>query len=392
VYFNGLSNEETFALTKAMVAQSDRLDLSSIPGTKVDKHSTGGVGDKTTIVLVPLLASLGVPMVKLSGRGLGHTGGTVDKLESIPGFSTELAPSQILNQGRRLMGVMAGHTQDLVPVDQRLYQLRDVTATVESLPLIAASIMSKKIASGATALVLDVKVGSGAFMKDLDQARKLAQLMIDIGTSSGVRTVALLTDMSQPLGYCVGNSLEVAEAIDTLKGEGPLDLTLLCVELAACSLTLSRDLRIEDARRMAQEHLCNGQALSKFKEIVSAQGGVEEVISDYSLLPQASLTHTLTAQVTGFITEINAEAVGTASMILGAGRATKDATIDLGAGLRLLAKRGDFVNKGQPLAHLYTNNKQALPEACSILEKSICVAKERPGIKSLIIDRLEGPR
>ncbi|MGI6166340.1 MAG: thymidine phosphorylase, partial [Limnochordia bacterium] len=284
VYFNGLSNEETLALTKAMVAQSDRLDLSSIPGTKVDKHSTGGVGDKTTIVLVPLLASLGVPMVKLSGRGLGHTGGTVDKLESIPGFSTELAPSQILNQGRRLMGVMAGHTHDLVPVDQKLYQLRDVTATVESLPLIAASIMSKKIASGATALVLDVKVGSGAFMKDLDQARKLAQLMIDIGTSSGVRTVALLTDMSQPLGYCVGNSLEVAEAIDTLKGEGPLDLTLLCVELAACSLTLSRDLRIEDARRMAQEHLCNGQALSKFKEIVSAQGGVEEVISDYSLL------------------------------------------------------------------------------------------------------------
>ncbi|HHV44375.1 MAG TPA: thymidine phosphorylase [Firmicutes bacterium] len=388
VYFNGLTPEETHFFTRAMVEQSDRLDLHCIPGTPVDKHSTGGVGDKTTIVLVPLLASLDVPVVKLSGRGLGHTGGTIDKLESIPGFNTALSPEEILTQVRRLKAVMAGHTKTLVPVDQRLYHLRDVTGTVESLPLIAASVMSKKIASGARALVLDVKVGSGAFMKDLEKARTLAQLMVEIGRASDIRTVALLTDMSQPLGYAVGNSLEVREAIETLKGRGPEDLTLLCVELAAWALFLSRGVQLDTGRKLARDNLTKGVALERFMAIVQAQGGEPKVISDYDLLPQSAYKEEIRAQEAGFVQEIDAEKVGTAAMLLGAGRATKEDEIDLGAGLELLVKRGAYVEKGQPLVRLYTNRSDTVTEAGRLFIESIVIGPAVPAQRELVIDHI----
>lgn len=357
IYFNGMNEDERSALTMAMVESGDQIDLSDIEGVKVDKHSTGGVGDTTTLVLAPLVASVGVPVAKMSGRGLGHTGGTIDKLEAIPGFHVELSQQDFSELVNKNKVAVVGQSGNLTPADKKLYALRDVTGTVESIPLIASSIMSKKIASGADAIVLDVKTGAGAFMKNVEQAKELAETMVNIGKSVGRQTMAVISDMSQPLGNAIGNGLEVKEAIDTLKGHGPEDLTELCLVLGSQMAYLGGAAdSLEEARTLLEANLKNGKALEVFKTFVEAQGGDASVADDPdSVLPVAAYTKEVLAEQDGVVSEIIADQVGIAAMMLGAGRETKESQIDLSAGLYLHKKVGDKVSAGESIATLYSN-------------------------------------
>lgn len=364
ICFKGLDREETFQLTDAMRYSGDTIDLSSIKGIKVDKHSTGGVGDKTTLIVAPLAASLGVPVAKMSGRGLGFTGGTVDKMESIPGFRTTLEPEEFLNQVNNIKLSVIGQTAHITPADKKLYALRDVTATVDNFGLIASSIMSKKLAAGSDAIVLDVKVGDGAFMENEKDAEILAELMVDIGNKAGRRTVAAITEMGQPLGKAVGNSLEVIEAIQTLKGQGPEDITQLAERLSGIMVYLGgKAASPEEGYAMTKEALRDGRGLAKLKEFIAAQGGNPDVIDDYSLFPAHSMKKELVADRDGYVQKIEARRIGLASQHTGAGRATKEDTVDLSAGIYVCKKVGDEVKKGDVLAILYGNDRNKLEAA-----------------------------
>lgn len=364
ICFKGLDREETFQLTDAMRYSGDTIDLSSIKGIKVDKHSTGGVGDKTTLIVAPLAASLGVPVAKMSGRGLGFTGGTVDKMESIPGFRTTLEPKEFLNQVNNIKLSVIGQTAHITPADKKLYALRDVTATVDNFGLIASSIMSKKLAAGSDAIVLDVKVGDGAFMENEKDAEILAELMVDIGNKAGRRTVAAITEMGQPLGKAVGNSLEVIEAIQTLKGQGPEDITQLAERLSGIMVYLGgKAASPEEGYAMTKEALGDGRGLAKLKEFIAAQGGNPDVIYDYSLFPAHSMKKELVADRDGYVQKIEARRIGLASQHTGAGRATKEDTVDLSAGIYVCKKVGDEVKKGDVLAILYGNDRNKLEAA-----------------------------
>lgn len=358
IYFQDMSDREIADLTLAMAHSGKILDLSAIDGIKVDKHSTGGVGDTTTLVLAPLVASLGVPVAKMSGRGLGHTGGTIDKLESINGFHTELSKEEFVHLVNQDKIAVMGQTADLTPADKKLYALRDVTATVDSIPLIASSIMSKKIASGADAIVLDVTTGAGAFMKNEKDAVRLAETMVRIGNHVGRRTMAVISDMSQPLGFAIGNAIEVKEAIDTLKGKGPEDLTELVLALGSQMVVLAnRAPSAAEARKMLENALSNGTGLEKFKSFVANQGGDPSIVDHPENLPQARYKIDLPARSTGFVSEMVADQIGLAAMLLGAGRATKNDTIDFAVGILLKKKVGDQVVQGEPLATIYSNRE-----------------------------------
>lgn len=356
IFFQGMTENERADLTMSMVESGDRIDLSKIEGIKVDKHSTGGVGDTTTLVLGPLVAAVGVPVAKMSGRGLGHTGGTIDKLEAVEGFHVEIENEEFIKLVNQNKIAVIGQSGNLTPADKKLYALRDVTATVDSIPLIASSIMSKKIAAGADAIVLDVKTGAGAFMKTLDDSRELAKAMVRIGNNVGRKTMAVISDMSQPLGYAIGNALEVKEAIDTLRGEGPEDLTELCLVLGSHMVVLAEKAETPaQARVMLEQAIKDGSALEAMKTFLSSQGGDASVVDDPSRLPQAEYVYELDAKEDGYVSEIVADAVGTAAMVLGAGRATKESEIDLAVGLMLRKKIGDTVSKGESLATIYSN-------------------------------------
>jgi len=358
VFFQDMTEAERAELTLAMVHSGDVIDLSAIEGIKVDKHSTGGVGDTTTLVLGPLVAAVGVPVAKMSGRGLGHTGGTIDKLESVKGFHVEIEKEAFIDLVNKNKLAVIGQSGNLTPADKKLYALRDVTATVNSIPLIASSIMSKKIAAGADAICLDVKTGAGAFMKTLDASRELAEAMVRIGNNVGRKTMAVISDMSQPLGYAIGNALEVKEAIDTLNGNGPEDLTELCLTLGSHMVYLAGKAESTDkAREMLQEVIDNGKALETFKLFLSSQGGDASVVDQTDLLPKAKYIIELPAKETGYVAEITADSIGTAAMLLGAGRATKESEIDLAVGLVLRKKIGEKVEAGESLVTIYSNTK-----------------------------------
>ena len=353
IYFRGMDRRETLDLTMAMMHSGETLDLSGVSGVKADKHSTGGVGDKTSLVLVPMVASLGVKMAKMSGRGLGHTGGTLDKLESIPGFNINLPMERFLENVDRVGMVIAGQTANLDPADKKLYALRDVTGTVASIPLIVSSIMSKKLASGSDAILLDVTTGTGAFMKTVDQSIELAKLMVSIGTHHGRRVAAMITDMDTPLGHNIGNSLEVMESMDVLKGHGPADLTEVCLQLAANMLVLADQGSPAECRAMAEAVIADGSAFAKCKEMFAAQGGDTRVLDDYSLFEKPAASYELLAEEDGYIVANDAEKIGSASVLLGAGRQKKGDPLDFAAGITLHKKRGDYVHKGESLATFY---------------------------------------
>mgnify|MGYP000324431132 CR=1 FL=1 len=358
IYFQDMNNRERADLTRAMVESGDTIDLSAIDGIKVDKHSTGGVGDTTTLVLAPLVASLGVPVAKMSGRGLGHTGGTIDKLESIAGFHVELTREQFIDLVNRDKVAVIGQSGNLTPADKKLYALRDVTGTVNSIPLIASSIMSKKIAAGADAIVLDVKTGDGAFMKTQKDAEELAHAMVRIGNHVGRKTIAIISDMSQPLGFAIGNALEVKEAIETLQGKGPKDLTELVLTLGSQMVILAGKAKTsEEAKEMLLDAIHSGKALAKFKEFLANQGGDASIVDDLTKLPQAKYKIELPAKQSGYISRMVADEIGVASMILGAGRATKEDVIDLAVGLVLHKKVGDKVEEGESILTIYSNHE-----------------------------------
>ncbi len=364
IYFEKMNDRETVDLTLSMANSGDTLDLSEIDGIKVDKHSTGGVGDKTSLVLTPMVAACGVPVAKMSGRGLGHTGGTIDKLHSFPGFSTELTEKDFIQNVNRVKVAIMEQTANLAPADKKLYALRDVTGTVENISLIASSIMSKKIAAGADAIVLDVKTGSGAFMTDEEGAIELAQKMVMIGTGAGRETTAIISDMNQPLGFAVGNALEVKEAIDTLSGRGPEDLVELCLTLGSYMLVKAK--RASDttkAREMLEHTICDGTALDKLAEFVSAQGGDKSSVYDVSMLPQAKIIEEITSINEGYIKEIKCKEIGMCSLILGGGRETLESTVDLSVGVVLHKKIGDYVRKNESLATIYANDREKMEEA-----------------------------
>ncbi len=377
VYFNGLSPLNLKQFVQLMVHSGQTMDLSSVNGVIVDKHSTGGVGDKTSLVVSPLVASCGVTIAKMSGRGLGHTGGTIDKLESIPGFQTSLTSAAFLTALNTHKVAIVGQTSELVALDKALYALRDVTATVPSIPLIAASIMSKKIASGADKIILDVKVGNGSFMTDLDQARVLAQTMVEIGRSMGIDTIAELTDMSQPLGIAVGNQLEVQEAIDTLKGQGPKDFTELCVTLAT---TIVDAAGIPNARQVVEDALASGKAMQRFEEFVAYQGGD---LPAFVKLPAAPFITTVLAQATGKVSMFDTTSVGRAAMYLGAGRQTKEDAIDMAVGVKVLKKIGDAVSMGDVLFEVHARTLR--PDVEAMLLQSVTIS-DKATIPPLIYD------
>lgn len=358
IYFQDMNDRERADLTRAMVESGDTIDLSAIDGIKVDKHSTGGVGDTTTLVLAPLVASLGIPVAKMSGRGLGHTGGTIDKLESIAGFHVELTREQFIDLVNRDKVAVIGQSGNLTPADKKLYALRDVTGTVNSIPLIASSIMSKKIAAGADAIVLDVKTGDGAFMKTEEDAKELAHAMVRIGNHVGRKTIAIISDMSQPLGFAIGNALEVKEAIETLQGKGPKDLTELVLTLGSQMVILANKAKTTaEAKAMLLDAINSGKALAKFKDFLTNQGGDASIVDDLSKLPQAKYTIELPAKQSGYISRMVADEIGVASMILGAGRATKEDVIDLAVGLVLHKKVGDKVTEGESILTIYSNRE-----------------------------------
>jgi pyrimidine-nucleoside phosphorylase len=364
IYFQGLNKEETCDLTEAMRFSGDTVDLSSIAGIKVDKHSTGGVGDKTTLIVAPLAAACGVPIAKMSGRGLGFTGGTVDKMEAIPGFRTTLQPEEFLNQVNTIGMAVIGQTAHITPADKKIYALRDVTATVDNFGLIASSIMSKKLAAGSDAIVLDVKVGDGAFMENEADAVKLAKIMVEIGNNAGRRTVAAITEMGQPLGKAVGNSLEVIEAIETLKGNGPADITELSEILSGIMVYLGGKAETaEQGIEMTKAALADGSGLEKLAQFIEAQGGNKEVIHNYQLFPQHSVEKTLKATSAGYVEKIEAKRIGLASQHTGAGRATKEDEIDLSAGILVCKKVGDEVAEGDTLAIFYGNDEAKIDAA-----------------------------
>lgn len=379
VCFQGLDKEETYELTMAMAQSGEMLDLSGIEGVKVDKHSTGGVGDKTSLALTPIVASLGIPVAKMSGRGLGHTGGTIDKLESIPGFSTQLTDEQFEEQVNSIGVSIMGQTKDLAAADKLLYALRDVTATVDQISLIASSIMSKKLAAGADAILLDVKTGSGAFMKEESEAVKLAQEMVDIGKSAGRKMTAVITNMDEPLGMAVGNILEVKEAIDTLKGNGPKDFTELVETLASHMLILGGIAeKFDEALSMVRGAVRDGKALDKFKQFVSAQGGDTRYIDHPELFEQAHIIEEIRSEQDGFVERINAQEIGICSLILGGGRETKDSQIDPAVGLVFSKKVADPVKKGDLLATIYGNDEEKVKQAVKHFKENFHIAKDQP--------------
>ncbi|MDB8789722.1 pyrimidine-nucleoside phosphorylase [Romboutsia sp. 1001216sp1] len=364
IYINKMNKQETVYLTEAMMNSGDVIDLSAIKGIKVDKHSTGGVGDKTTIALAPLVASCGAPVAKMSGRGLGHTGGTLDKLEAIPGFSIEMDAEKFINSVNEKNIAVCGQTATIAVADKKMYALRDVTATVDNISLIAASIMCKKLASGSNAILLDVKTGDGAFMKTLDDSFELAKAMVDIGCGMGRETIGMITNMDEPLGFAVGNSLEVIEAIETLKGNGPKDFVMLCETLGAYMLVLAKVCEnFEEGKKMIQDAISSGRALEKLKEFIENQGGDKRVVDDYDLLPKSKNIVPIKSPKSGYISKIEAEEIGVSAMILGAGRETKEDELDLSAGIVLQKKVGDYVNKGDVLAYMHYNKEEKFEQA-----------------------------
>jgi pyrimidine-nucleoside phosphorylase len=386
ILLRGMTSEETAALTDAMVHSGVRVDLRDIPGTKVDKHSTGGVGDKTSLILAPLASACGVVVPMMSGRGLGHTGGTLDKLESIPGFRVGLSLDEMKAALAAVGCAMIGQTSQIAPADKKLYALRDVTGTVESIPLISASIMSKKIAEGIDALVLDVKTGSGAFMKTERASRRLAESLVSIGNASGVLTQAVITDMDVPLGRAVGNAVEVIECIEVLKGEGPKDLVDVSVELTARMLVVGGAAKTRpEAEARVRQAIASGNGLERFRRIVEHQGGDPRVLDDYSRLPSAPGRHLVPAPRGGFVTYIDAELVGRASVVLGAGRDTVDASVDPGVGIMIVATEGDAVRAGDPVFELHYRDRSRLANAVEMVSRALAIGATPPAPRRLIV-------
>ncbi|MBP3705568.1 MAG: pyrimidine-nucleoside phosphorylase [Clostridia bacterium] len=390
ICFQGMTKEETARLTLSMANSGDTVDLSSIGGITVDKHSTGGVGDKTSLVIVPVAAACGVKIAKMSGRGLGHTGGTVDKMESIPGMQTALGKDEFFGVVNRVGCAVIGQSGNLCPADKKLYALRDVTATVESIPLIASSIMSKKIAAGSDRILLDVKTGSGAFMKTQAEAEALAREMVEIGTNVGRKTVALITDMDRPLGRAIGNALEIIEVCETLNGRGPADLTAECTELAANMIYLGEKAGdMETARQMAKTAMTDGTAFQKLCEMVTAQGGDASYLINTDNFELGKVRKTVLSPESGFITRAHAEQIGRASVLLGAGRETKDSAIDFGAGIVLCKNCGDYAEAGEPLAVLYAADEERCAQAEKALLEAFSFGEEKPAGYPLVLARIE---
>ncbi|MGH4119021.1 pyrimidine-nucleoside phosphorylase [Clostridium sp.] len=385
IYFQKMNKNETTDLTMAMVNSGEIIDLSAIEGIKVDKHSTGGVGDTTTLILGPIVAAAGVPVAKMSGRGLGHTGGTIDKLESFNGFSTTMTIEKFMQNVNDVKIAIGGQTADLAPADKKLYALRDVTATVDNMSLIAGSIMSKKIASGADAIVLDVKTGSGAFMKNMDDSFELAREMVDIGNNVGRNTIGVITDMDQPLGFAIGNALEVKEAIDTLKGEGPEDLTELCLTLGAHMLVLGEKAKnSKEAREILKDIIKSGKGLRKLRELVVAQGGNPAYVDDPTLFPLPAIVEEVISNKVGYVKGIKADNIGRAALVLGAGRETKESVIDLSVGIVLHKKIGDFVKMGESIATIYASDEDKQKVSAKMILEAYEIVKEEIKAKPLI--------
>lgn len=389
IYFQGMNPTETGALTLAMAQSGEMIDLSSLPGPIVDKHSTGGIADTTTLVLTPLIAAAGIPVAKMSGRGLGHTGGTIDKLESIPGFKTALLKDEFIRQVQNIQLAVAGQTGNMVPADQKLYALRDVTGTVDSIPLIASSIMSKKIASGAEAIVLDVKTGTGAFMQDVEKAFSLAEAMVKIGQQVGRKTVAVISDMNEPLGLSIGNALEVEEAILTLQGNKKGKLRELSLVLGSLILQLVGQVReLSQGYHRLAALLDSNAALEKFAQMIKAQGGNAAVIKDLSLLPQAKFKKEILCEEDGYLMIENAWVFGIMAMILGAGRETKESIIDLAVGIKLHGRTGDKISKGETLLTFYYNDEKRLTEALKMIPQALCIQSEPVAKRPLILGKV----
>lgn len=389
IYFKGMSVRETCDLTYAVRDSGDTLDFSAVNGLRVDKHSTGGVGDKTSLVVGAAVASFGVKVAKISGRGLGHTGGTIDKLEAIEGFNTAIPHADFIRQVNEIGFAIVGQSGELTPADKKLYALRDVTATVDSMPLIAASIMGKKLAVGDDCIVLDVKTGSGSFMKTVEDSVALARLMVDIGKNAGKKIVALITDMDRPLGYSIGNSLEVIEAVETLKGRGPKDLTEVCTELAAYMLSLAGKGSVETCKRLVAQSIANGSAFEKLKQMVKAQGGDVKLIDDTANFKKAKYSHKVICANRGYICKSDTEAYGLASLALGAGRNALGDKIDYSAGIILNKKTGDFVEEGEKIATLYSNDKSSFERAEKILLSATEIKDSKPEEEPLIYCTVE---
>ena len=389
IVFNGMNARELGTLTLAMAQSGNMVDLSNIDGITVDKHSTGGVGDKTTLIIAPLVAACGGKVAKMSGRGLGHTGGTIDKMESIPNLKVSLEKDAFINQVNKIGLAVIGQSEGLAPADKKLYALRDVTGTVDSIPLIASSVMSKKLASGAQAILLDVKVGSGAFMKSIEDARELAKAMVDIGKGNGRSVKAILTDMDRPLGLAIGNALEIREVIDTLKGHGPEDLTHECIIMAAHMLVLSHICDYETALSRVQEALDSGAALERLRMMIDAQDGDSRVIDDESLLAIGKFTYDVTAPQDGYITHMNTEQCGIASVMLGAGRTVKDGPIDYSAGIVMHKKTGDAVRMGERIATLYASDESLFTNAAQTYLAAITIGNTAPKVVDTILDVVE---
>jgi pyrimidine-nucleoside phosphorylase len=387
VFFTGMTDREVSRLTECMMRSGETVDLAAIPGVKVDKHSTGGVGDKTSLIVAPLAAAAGVIVPMMSGRALGHTGGTLDKLDAIPGFHTDLTVEQFRDQLQRLGLCFVGQSDQMAPADGKMYALRDVTGTIESVPLICSSIMSKKLAEGVDALVLDVKVGNGAFIQKQVDARRLAQMMVGVGRRVDKRVQALITDMSQPLGFAIGNALEVMEASQTLQNAGPSDLTKISIELAARMIFLGKIVpTLEDARRLAEEKLVDGSGYRKFKAVVEAQGGNPQALDKFELLPNATGMREITSPRAGYVSVINARDIGQASNMIGAGRNRKEDTIDPAVGVILEVKVGEKVEAGSVLCRLYYTKDEHVEEAAGMVEDAFRISSQRPDSRDLILE------
>lgn len=389
IVFNGMNGRELGTLTLAMAQSGNMVDLSNIDGITVDKHSTGGVGDKTTLIIAPLVAACGGKVAKMSGRGLGHTGGTIDKMESIPNLKVSLEQDAFIDQVNKIGLAVIGQSEGLAPADKKLYALRDVTGTVDSIPLIASSVMSKKLASGAQAILLDVKVGSGAFMKNIEDARELAKAMVDIGKENGRSVKAILTDMDRPLGHAIGNALEIREVINTLKGHGPEDLTHECIIMAAHMLVLSRMCDYETALNRVQQALDSGAALERLRLMIEAQGGDSRVIDDDRVLTIGKFTYDVTSPQDGYITHMNTERCGIASVMLGAGRTVKDGPIDYSAGIVMHKKTGDAVSMGERIATLYASDESLFTNAAQTYLAAITIGDTASKVMDTILDIVE---